>query len=395
MTYMRWILSLVLVGLAVAAPNSAARPTFTPVSGGSSTIDDTPAIESAIKANPTGTIVIPSGTTYNIGSQLQFTGCKGCTLQIDGTLLVTVNFPYWNDKGSIFLMKDITGATIKSSTGEGIIDGNGQASWDYIVSYTSYNRPFLFVVDGSTDIQMYDLTLRNSPSFHVVTGGNSKNVSYRNLTIYAVSNSANAAHNTDGFDIGPASHVTVENITVTNDDDCIALKPGASYVHATSVVCNGSHGLSVGSLGGSPGSDQSVTNCLIDGAVMKNSTKAAGLKLYPGGPSFGTSTVSNVTWRNIVSEGAQYAMQIQTCYGQTSSYCAEYPSTAKLTGVVFENFSGVTSGKAVANLNCPPSGSCGVVVEGMTVKGANRSSEVLCANTPTNLGATCAAEASG
>lgn len=46
-----------------------------------------------------------------------------------------------------------------------------------------------------------------------------------------------------------ALHVILENVHVTNDEDCIVLKQGANYVHAKDITCIGSHGLSVGSLG--------------------------------------------------------------------------------------------------------------------------------------------------
>lgn len=97
----------------------------TPTAGGSSSIDDVPAIESAIKACPSGTIVIPSEETYYINSQLSFAGCTGCTFQLNGKLLVSADFTYWNGKGVIILLSGITGATI---TGSGTVDGNGQAS---------------------------------------------------------------------------------------------------------------------------------------------------------------------------------------------------------------------------------------------------------------------------
>lgn len=99
--------------------------TCTPQAGGSSTVDDVPAIESAINACPSGTIVIPSGQTYYINSQLSFAGCSGCTFQLFGELSVSTDFNYWDGKGEIIHLNGITGATI---TGSGTINGNGQAS---------------------------------------------------------------------------------------------------------------------------------------------------------------------------------------------------------------------------------------------------------------------------
>jgi galacturan 1,4-alpha-galacturonidase len=76
--------------------------TCTPKAGGSSSIDDVPAIQSAIAACPSGTIVIPASTTYYVNSVFSFKGCAGCTLQVEGLLKVASDTDYWNGKQAIF-----------------------------------------------------------------------------------------------------------------------------------------------------------------------------------------------------------------------------------------------------------------------------------------------------
>lgn len=76
--------------------------TCTPKAGGSSSIDDVPAIQSAIAACPSGTIVIPPSSTYYINSVFSFKGCAGCTLQVEGLLKVASNTDYWNGRAAIF-----------------------------------------------------------------------------------------------------------------------------------------------------------------------------------------------------------------------------------------------------------------------------------------------------
>lgn len=212
----------------------------------------------------------------------------------------------------------------------------------------------------------------------------------------ATSNSDNAAKNTDGFDIGASTDVTISSVTVLNDDDCIAFKPGADGVTVTDITCTGSHGLSVGSLGKS--SDDTVKNVYVSGATMINSTKAAGIKTYPSGGSHGQSTVSNVTWTDVVVDGCDYAIQIQSCYGEDEEYCEENPGDALLEDIVFDGFSGTTSGKyddVTGNLNCGADGTCGVTVSHYTVVAPDGESEILCANTPSGLGEECTSGASG
>lgn len=226
--------------------------------------------------------------------------------------------------------------------------------------------------------------------------GGSQNVVFSDLEMDASSKSDNPAKNTDGFDIGESTNVVINNVQVTNDDDCVAFKPGADGVTVTDITCTGSHGLSVGSLGKS--SDDTVKNVYVSGATMINSTKAAGIKTYPSGGSHGQSTVSNVTWTGVKVDGCDYAIQIQSCYGEDASYCEEYPGDADLMGITFEDFSGITSGKyddVTGNLDCGADGTCGVEVTSYTVKAPSGDSEVLCANTPSDLGVACTSGASG
>lgn len=373
--------------------------TCTPTAGGSSSTDDVPAIESAIAScGSGGTIVIPSGKTYYINSVLEFTGCSDCTIQIDGTLEASDDTTYWNGKTAIMYMDGITNAKVYSSTGDGTINGNGQASWDLFATDSSYARPTLFYITDSSGITVENMYFDAAPNvFHSVTGGSS-NVVYKDITLYAVSSSSNAAKNTDGWDIGKSTYVTIETATVTNDDDCVAFKPGANYVSVSDISCTGSHGLSVGSLGGTAGQTDTVENVIVNGATMIDSTKASGIKLYPGGSDYGTAVVSNVTFESVVVDSSDYAVQIQSCYNSETSYCDDYPSTATLTDVVFTGFSGKTSTTyepVVANLDCPADGTCGVTLSDMTVEPPSGSAEYLCANTPSDIGITCTSGASG
>lgn len=377
---------------------AARASTCTPAAGGSTSVDDVPAIESAIAACPSGTIVIPAGKTYHVNSELTFAGCSGCTFQVEGTLLVSDNTDYWNGKTAVFLAQGITGLTVKSTTGSGVFDGNGQASWDLFAEDSSYDRPTLFYIYGSSNVAISNLKFLNAPNVFHSSSGSSSHVVYTDITLSAISTSSNVAHNTDGWDIGPASYVTINNASVLNDDDCVAFKPGANYVEVYDITCDGSHGISVGSLGSKHGTTDTVTNILVNGATMKNSAKASGLKLYPAGASHGSAVVSNVTFENFVVTSSDYAFQVQSCYGETAAYCAATPSTAQITGVIVKGFSGTTSTKyspVVANIDCPQSGTCGITMSGMTVKAPSGTTEYLCANTPSTLGVTCTSGASG
>ncbi|CAG7943459.1 unnamed protein product [Penicillium olsonii] len=396
------IAALALFASALALPEStkslnARANTCTPKSGGSASTDDVPAIASAISScGKGGTIVIPAGTTYYLNSVLDFAGCAGCDFQVEGLLKLSSSTDYWEGRTAMINVKNIDGIKIRSLTGKGVIDGNGQNAWDLFAKDTSYARPTLLYITGGSDIEVSNLRQKNPPNVFNSVKGDSKRVLFSDLKMDATSKSGNRPKNTDGFDIGASTDVTIKDVNVSNDDDCVAFKPGANGVTVTDITCTGSHGISVGSLGKS--SDDFVKNVYVSGATMINSTKAAGIKTYPSGGSHGVATVSNVTFTDFSVDGCDYAIQIQSCYGENSEYCAKNPGNSDLTGIVFDKFSGKTSGKydaVTGNLNCGSEGTCDVHVSSYTVKPPSGAAKVLCANTPSDLGTTCTSGASG
>lgn len=55
--------------------------------------------------------------------------------------------------------------------------------------------------------------------------------------------------NTDGWDTLKSSNIVIQNSHVENGDDCVSFKPGSIDILVQGLVCSGSHGISVGSLG--------------------------------------------------------------------------------------------------------------------------------------------------
>jgi galacturan 1,4-alpha-galacturonidase len=380
--------------------NCPKRSTCIPAASGNSSIDDVPALKAAFAScGAGGLILIPLGSKYYINSQLTFAGCVNCEFQIEGTLQISDNLTYWNGRGSAIYVYNIAGIKISSTTGKGLIDGNGQASWERFAVDSSYSRPVLVRFYGCTNTIFTNMKIINAPSFFVTATGNTKHADFSYLTLSAISNSSTPPKNTDGIDIGPASYVTVSDVTITNNDDCVVFKPGANFVEVYRVTCYGSHGLSVGSLGNGIGSNDTVMNVYVKDALMVNSTKAAGIKLYPSGPLHGSATVVNVTWDSIVCKGCEYAAQVQGCYNApNATYCQQYPSTAILNDIRFVNFTGITSGKyknVVANLNCPANKICDVLLPDFAVTSPTGPAVELCANLPVSPGINCTSGASG
>jgi galacturan 1,4-alpha-galacturonidase len=159
----------------------------------------------------------------------------------------------------------------------------------------------------------------------------------------------------------------------------------------------GSHGLSVGSLAKT--NADTVKNVYVSGATMIDSTKAAGIKLYEGGSSHGTATVTNVTWDGVTVNGCDYAFQVQSCYGSESDAdCEDNPSAAVLDQIYIKNFSGTTSSTyapVTANINCPSAGTCNLKFTDWSVGTASGTAKILCNNIDGSPGITCVSGASG
>ncbi|KAH1364141.1 hypothetical protein KXV81_004134 [Aspergillus fumigatus] len=398
MLYPRNLALFSLLSLSSAAPSQVERSpdavlkpraVCTPTAGGSPSIDDVPAIRKAIAScGNGGTIVFPAGSTYYLNSVLDLAGCSNCDIQVEGVLKFSGSTEYWGGKTAMLNIDMINGLRLRSLTGSGVIDGNGQNAYDRFASDKNYKRPTLLYITGGSNIEVSGLRQKNPPNVFNSVKGDTQHVTFKNLRMDATSNSQNPPKNTDGFDIGASTHVTISSVSVTNDDDCVAFKPGSNYVTVEDVTCTGSHGISVGSLGKS-GPDV-VQNILAHRITMIESTKAAGIKTYPSGNGHGLSTVKNVTFSDFNVRGCDYAFQIESCYGESESYCESNPGNAILQGIVVKGFSGTTSGKydpVVANLNCGARGTCDVSMSAFSVKAPSGKATVLCDNTPSSLAA--------
>lgn len=74
----------------------------------------------------------------------------------------------------------------------------------------------------------------------------------------------------DGWDIYRSDHVTIEDCTINNGDDCVSFKPNSSNIIVSNLKCNGSHGISVGSLGQYASETDIVANISVNDITMSN-----------------------------------------------------------------------------------------------------------------------------
>ncbi|KAF7296660.1 Protein kinase domain-containing protein [Mycena chlorophos] len=347
---MRFI-ALLPLGLS-AFQVAAAQCTITALGTGK---DDAPQLLTAVKA--CSTVTIPSSTTLNISSPLNMTGLSNKHLNLEGTIKFNPSVTYWSKNGFPFSYQTqitywILGGTNLLLDGGGLIDGSGQAWYDAFASDSSLLRPVTLTLYQATNVVVQNIRYANSPEwFNFVNGG--KNVTFNNVTLSAVSTSKNGAVNTDGWDIYLSDTVTIKNSVINNGDDCVSFKPNTTNVLVSGLSCNGSHGISVGSLGQYAGIYDIVENITATNIKMSNAQNGARIKCWAGS-GVGSGIVKNITFEFFT----ETAVENPVCYETSSSECSEFPSNTLIQDIFFTNITGTGTSSTVADLGCSPDSRC-------------------------------------
>ncbi|WPH01672.1 Exopolygalacturonase X-1 [Acrodontium crateriforme] len=322
--------------------------------------DDSPYILEAVeKCNDGGRIVFPKHQTYVIGTALDLTHLKHVDFDIQGYIQFTNDTDYWQKHAFQQTFQNATtffqlGGTDVNVYGGGMLDGNGQIWYDLYAKNIYVLRPILFGTIGLNFGSISNLKLRFSPQWYNFLA-NSTNVVYDNINIAGSSQSKNLAKNTDGWDTYRSSNIVIQNSVINNGDDCVSFKPNSTNMLVQNLHCNGSHGISVGSLGQYVGEVDIVENILIRDIFMSNASDGARIKVWPGSPAAlsgdlqgggGTGRVHNVTYKDITIFNVDYAIEVTQCYGQKNlTLCNEYPSGLTISDITISNVHGTTSSK--------------------------------------------------
>lgn len=199
--------------------------------------------------------------------------------------------------------------------GQGTIDGQGGAvmtgrnqTWWQLAkeaqkSDSKQNAPRMIQIDHSSDITLFQITLKNAPNFHIV--GNRSN----GLTLWGITIDTPAfARNTDGFDPMGSTNVTLTHSVIGTGDDNVAIKAGNASTSHISIVDNrfgSGHGMSIGSEVNKGVSDVDVNLLTLNGTTnglrIKSDRSRGGL-------------VTGVTYRNICMENVKNPIVIDTRY---------------------------------------------------------------------------------
>lgn len=192
--------------------------------------------------------------------------------------------------------------------------------------------------------------------------------------------------------------------------DCVSFKPNSTNILVQNLWCNGSHGISVGSLGQYVGEYDIVENIYVFNTSLHNATDGARIKIWPNTPSAlsgdlqgggGSGRVNNITYDTMLIDKVDYAIEVDQCYGQSNlTLCLEYPSPLTITDIVFKNFKGVTTSKyqpQIGTFACSSSTVCNnIVASSINVVGPNGTDQAFCLNVDkTALDVTCTTVSKG
>jgi polygalacturonase len=296
---------------------------------------NTTAIQNAINA-------VAAGVTTNglIGGTVEIP--RGANAYLCGPLTLKNNVNLQIDAGAILRMLPIdkypggivspvnfisgSGLTNIEISGSGAIDGQGAPWWP---GYKTNVRPIMISLSGCNCEMIRDVTLSNSPMFHIAIGGSAKNSTVQGVTVRAPSSSdpVTPSHNTDACDVS-GTNTLVENCNISTGDDDFTCGGGTHDVLLTNNVYGNGHGISIGSYTDHGGvSNITVINCTINGADngirIKSDNDRGGL-------------VQNISYLNIGITNVHFPIQVYAYYnvvGTPSSVTPYYASTQAVAAV--------------------------------------------------------------
>lgn len=200
------------------------------------------------------------------------------------------------------------------------INGEGAKWWDGEGSNGGKTKPKFFYahsLKGTSSIT--GLNILNTP-VQAFSIDSSSGLTLTDITINdSAGDTDSLGHNTDGFDIGSSSDITITGAVVKNQDDCMAINSGTT-IKFSGGTCSGGHGLSIGSVGGR--TDNTVDGVTIESSTVSDSENGIRIKTVSGA----TGSVKSVTFSDITISGiSDYGIVIEQDYENGSP--VSYPLT--------------------------------------------------------------------
>ncbi|KAF4630391.1 hypothetical protein G7Y89_g7739 [Cudoniella acicularis] len=304
-----------------AAPNLAKRASCTfSGSSGAAAVSKSKASCATIVLSA---LAVPSGTTLDLTKLT-----SGTKVIFEGT--TTFGYEEWSGPLVSVSGTDITVTGAKGS----VLDGNGARWWDGKGSNGGKTKPKFFYAHSLKSSSIVDMTFKDSP-VQLMSINSATSLTISGLTMNNA-NGASKGHNTDAFDVGSSTGVTITGATIVNQDDCLAVNSGTDITF-TGGSCSGGHGLSIGSVGGR--SDNTIDTVNISSSTIKNSQNGVRIKTVYGA----TGTVKGVTYKDITLSGiTKYGIVIEQDY-ENGSPTGTPTTGVPITDLTIENVKGTVS----------------------------------------------------
>ncbi|KAI0791467.1 endo-polygalacturonase PG1 [Irpex lacteus] len=337
LTFASLLLALTLsVSATPIASNTTLDARASSCTGTISSLDD---VASAVKC----TTVVINGFTVPAGKTFELDLQSGAQVTLKGD----ITFGTKNWAGPLF---QISGSNINFNGGGHTFNGQGEWYWDGQGGNGGVTKPHPMMkikVSGT----FTNLKVLNSPA-HVYSVSNPAQLTMSKLTIddsagdkpNSKSGSKAAGHNTDGFDVS-TNDLTIEDSTIYNQDDCIAINKGKNIVFQRN-TCSGGHGISIGSIS----TGATVSGVTITGNTIVNNDQA--LRIKTKSDATGAS-VSGVTYSGNTASGIRkFGVIIDQSYPSTLGTPG---NGVKMSGINFtgsKNSISVASGATRVAVNC-------------------------------------------
>jgi polygalacturonase len=194
-------------------------------------------------------------------------------------------------------------------SGPGTIDGQGSPWWPY-AKVRDAKRPKMIALSSCQRVLIENVTLTNSPMFHIAINGKTTDVTVRGVTIRANASTdpVNPSHNTDACDV-TGKHILIQDCDVSVGDDNYTCGGGTSDVLITNCTYGFGHGVSIGSYTSGGVSNFTVVNC-----TFNNTDQGIRIKTDRDRGGF----VHNLSYLNLSMTNVGYPILIYTSYMATN-----------------------------------------------------------------------------
>jgi len=190
------------------------------------------------------------------------------------------------------------------------------------------------------------------PQMWTMATSSCQNVLFEDIYINATSTSECNTLNTDGIDTIDSSDITLRHWTVSNGNDCVALKRNSTNIQVYDSVFHNGQGFAIGSMGQYDGQYEYLTNFYARNVTMHNTRHAMYLKTWagvskgypPNGGGGGLGVARNIVLEDIVMDRGRgevfYTKQGENYEGEEGKN--RNTSKFKMRDIVWRRIGGTT-----------------------------------------------------